>query len=121
MRKRLSIKGGITLLAVLGLIAIGVAYAVEISRPITGSVIIGQVKTAEETILLYAEIEPTLVDLTELRFDPADINAFGLFTSPPRIPFAAKKRRRHTLRPEGRANRREAERGRRCPTMRCPC
>ena len=55
MRKRLSIKGGIFLLAILDLIAIGVAYAVEIERGISGSVIIGQVETAEETILLYPE------------------------------------------------------------------
>ena len=89
MRKRLSLKGGITLLAVLGLIAIGVAYAVEISRPITGSVIIGQVETAEETILLYTQVDPTVVELTELMFDPVDISAFGRFKSPARIPFLA--------------------------------
>ena len=62
----------------------------EIERGITGSVMIGQVKTAEETILLYSEIEPIVVELTAFRFDRADINAFGRFTSPPRIPFVAK-------------------------------
>ena len=89
MRKRLSIKGGIFLLAVLSLIAIGVAYAVEIERGISGSAIIGQVETAEETILLYTQVQPTVVPLAELRFDPADISAFGRFKELPRIPFLA--------------------------------
>ena len=89
MKKRLSVKGGMLLLAALGLIAIGVAYAVEIERGISGSVIIGQVETAEDTILLYAQVDPTEVALTELRFDPVDISAFGRFKSPARIPFLA--------------------------------
>ena len=88
MRKRLSIKGGIFLLAVLSLIAIGVVYAVEIERGISGSVIIGQVQTAEETILLYAQVDPR-VALTELRFDPVNISAFGRFKSPSRVSFLA--------------------------------
>ena len=87
MRKRLSVKGGIFLLVVLGIVAIGVAYAVEIERGITGSVIIGQVETPDETILLYTKVP--IVPLEELRFDPADISAFGRFKEQPRITFLA--------------------------------
>ena len=86
MNKFLSFRGGLVIVAVAAFVALGVAYAVQIQRGVTGAVIIGRVQTAEETLLLYSEPPPRTVDLTQLTFGTVDINAFGLFTVPPRIP-----------------------------------
>ena len=87
MRNWLNVKRALLLVAVLGIVAIGVGYAVGTERGVTGSVIIGRVETAEETILLYTQVP--VVPLEELRFDPADISAFGRFKELPRITFLA--------------------------------
>ena len=55
MNKFLSFRGGLLIVAVAALVALGVAYAVQIQRGVTGAVIIGRVQTAEETLLLYSQ------------------------------------------------------------------
>ena len=72
------------------IIALGIAYAVEIQRSVGGSLVVGKVETAEETILLYSRITPTTSDLTELNFGTADVTAFGLFRQRPSIPVYVK-------------------------------
>ena len=90
MTMRLTIKTGIVLAGIVLLLSAGIAYALQIQRDdIEGSFAIGEVQTAQDTILLYSQIEPSTGDLTELAFGSGDIDAFGFFVTPPRIPFWA--------------------------------
>ena len=87
MRKWLHLRSGATLVVVLLIVAVGVAYALEIRRGIEGLVIVGQVQTPDQTILVWKSIEPNKEPLTHLEYGTIDINAFGLFREPPRIPL----------------------------------
>ena len=90
MTIRLTLKTGIVLAGMVLLLSAGIAYALQIQRDdIEGSFAIGEVQTAQDTILLYSQIEPSTADLTELSFGSGDIDAFGFFVTPPRIPFWA--------------------------------
>ncbi len=87
MRKWLKPKTGALVVAVLFVLAGSLAYALtEISRDVDGSVIVGTVETAEETILLWKSIDPK-EPLTELDFGIADVNAFGQFKQPAEVPL----------------------------------
>ena len=74
------------LVAVLVIIAVGVAYAVEIQRSVAGALVVGRVETVEETILLYSSIEPSKVPLVELNYGTVNINAFGLLKGTSAVP-----------------------------------
>lgn len=87
MKKWLSVKNAVLTAAALAIVAIGVAYAVEIQRGVGGSVIVGTVDTVEDTILLWQSVDPEEVPLTQLDFGRADISAFGLMKSPGSLPF----------------------------------
>ena len=84
--KWLNLRSGILLISVLVIIAVGIAYAVEIQREVSGSVVIGRIQTVGETILLWDDAPPTGDALAQLGFGTADVNAFGLFREPSRIP-----------------------------------
>ena len=86
MTKVLTFRKVMLLAAVTTIIAVGIAYAVEIQRGVGGSLVVGKVETAEETILLYSSMEPSKVPLTELDFGITDVTAFGLFRQRPAIP-----------------------------------
>ncbi len=75
MKKWLSVKNAVLTAAALAIVAIGVAYAVEIQRGVGGSVIVGTVDTVEDTILLWQSVDPEKVPLTQLDFGRADISA----------------------------------------------
>ena len=81
-----------TVVAVLAVLSVaGIVYAAtQIQRDdVKGSFIVGQVKTAQETILLYRNCPPSTADLQELNFGTVDIDAFGFFVKPPAIKFCA--------------------------------
>ena len=80
---------GTALIAALVVIALGVAYAIEIRRDLGGSLLIGKVQTVDETVLLYREAPPSTADLEELNFGSVDIDAFGFFAAPVKVPFWA--------------------------------
>ena len=85
MSKWLKPKAGALVVPILFVAAGGLAYALtEISRNVGGSVIVGTVETAEETILLWKSLDPK-EPLTELDFGIADVNAFGQFKLPAEI------------------------------------
>ena len=86
MKGKITRNVGIPLLAITIMATLGIVYAVDIRRQVSGSTIIGKVESVEETILLYSQVAPSTADLTELGFGTADIHAFGLFNVPPRIP-----------------------------------
>ena len=86
MRRWLKFRGALFLLAVLVIIGVGLTYAVQIQREVSGSVIIGRVETVDETILVWKAVTPAKEPLTELEFGTGDINAFGLFKGLPLIP-----------------------------------
>ena len=87
MNRKITRNFGVPLLAITIIATLGVVYGVEISRQVSGSTIVGRVVTVDETILLYSQVKPSTADLTELGFGAVDINAFGLFNMPPRIPL----------------------------------
>ena len=87
MKKRLTLKAWTVLVTAAMLATLGIVYALEISRPVAGSVMIGQVQTVDETLLVYSQITPSTADLSELDFGVVDINAFGLFNKPGTIPL----------------------------------
>ena len=63
------------------------AYALtEVVRNIQGTVVVGKVETAEETILVWGSLDPK-EPLTDLNFGEADVNAFGQFKRPATIPL----------------------------------
>ena len=86
MLRNISPKAGLISLALAALV-VGIAYAVEIQRSLSGSVIVGKVETAEDTILLYSSIDPSTVPLTELNYGTVDVTAFGLFKQRPILPL----------------------------------
>ena len=90
MARWLNVKTGLIGFGVLLIVALGIAYALEIQREVSGSVIVGRVQTVDETILLYREEPPSTGDLTELNFGTADVTAFGFFSPMPRIPLWVK-------------------------------
>ena len=90
MTKVLTFRKVLLFAAVVMIVAVGIAYAVEIQRSVGGSLVVGRVETAEETILLYSRITPTTADLTEFNFGTADVTAFGLFRQRPSIPVYVK-------------------------------
>ena len=57
---------GAALIATIVVIALGVAYAIEIRRDISASLFIGKVQTVDETVLLYREAPPSTANLEEL-------------------------------------------------------
>ena len=85
MSKFISFRVGLFAAATLAMLAFGIAYALQIQRGVSGAVIIGRVQTAEETLLLYSQPPPNTAELTQLNFGTVDVNAFGLFTSPPLV------------------------------------
>ena len=85
MSRYLTFRFGLALAIALAILALGIAYALQIQRGVSGSVIIGRVQTAQETLLLYSQSPPNTADLTQLNFGTVDVNAFGLFTSPPQV------------------------------------
>ena len=86
MRKWLKFRSALFLLAVLVIIGVGITYAVQIQRQVSGSVVIGTVETVDDTILVWKSIAPTKEPLTNFEFGTGDINAFGLFKALPLIP-----------------------------------
>ena len=88
MNNRLHARGA-ALVAALVVIALGVAYAIEIRRGVGSSVLIGKVKTVDETILLFSEAPPSTAGLTELEFGNVDIDTFGFVADTVRVPFWA--------------------------------
>ena len=91
MINRLNLRTSAIIVAVIAIaIAAGIAYALQIQRDdIQGSFAIGQVQTAQDTILLYEEAPPSAADLVALNFGTGDIDAFGSFVTPPTVPFWA--------------------------------
>ena len=90
MTFRLNLRTGIILVAVLAVIGAGIAYgATQISRGVGASLVIGQIQTTDETILLRGQAPPSTADLAELDFGAGDIDAFGFFVTPPRVPIWA--------------------------------
>ena len=76
--------------AILGLailLASGLVYAAVIQRDVPGSFVIGRVQTAEDTILLYEQVQPSSANLTEVNFGALEIDAFGNIVAPSSIPF----------------------------------
>ena len=102
MRRWLKFRGALFLLAVLVIIGVGLTYAVQIQREVSGSVIIGRVETVDETILVWKAVTPAKEPLTQLEFGTGDINAFGLFKGLPLIPVWVENGG-YLLRAEGRA------------------
>ena len=68
MRKALRPKSLASLMIVLAVVALGIAYAVEIQRGVGASVVIGNVETVEDTILVWGSVTPEKVPLTDLAF-----------------------------------------------------
>ena len=86
MTIRLNLRTGAILIAALAVLVAGIAYAAtQIQRGLPGSYIIGQVQTADATILLYKKCPPSTGDLKELNFGIVDIDAFGTFVNPTAI------------------------------------
>ena len=59
MRSWLRLRGWALLIGVLILGAVGIIYEVEIQRGIGASAVIGTVQTAEDTILVWSQVDPT--------------------------------------------------------------
>ena len=91
MTTRLNLRTSAIIVAVIAIVvAVGIAYALQIQRDdIQGSFAVGQVQTAQDTILLYREALPSTADLVALNFGTGDIDAFGFFVTPPTVPFWA--------------------------------
>ena len=72
------------------LMAVGIAYAVQIQRDDVGGIVaIGRVQTPQETILLYSQITSATADMTVLKFGTGDVDAFGFFVTPREVSFWA--------------------------------
>ena len=72
------------------LMAVGIAYAVQIQRDDVGGIVaIGRVQTPQETILLYSQITSATADMTVLNFGTGDVDAFGFFVTPREVSFWA--------------------------------
>ena len=82
-------KAAMAFLGLAFLVASGVVYATVINRDVPGSFVIGQVLTAEDTILLYEQIQTSSADLTEVNFGTLEIDAFGNIVAPPTVLFWA--------------------------------
>ena len=78
-------KSGIILVALITLLIGGLAYALSTQRTISGSAVVGQVQTGEDTILLWESLDPK-VPLEEVPFGSLDIDAFGNLQTPARFP-----------------------------------
>ena len=90
MTIRLSLRAGIVLMGAFALIVVGVVFAAsQISREVSGSHVIARVQTAEDTILLYSQVEPVTADLPELAFGDGEVDAFGTLLPIPPIQFFA--------------------------------
>ena len=87
MRKWLNLRSGILLAAVFVIMAVGIAYAVDIQRGVSGSVLVGRVETPDETVLVWRSVEPSKEPLGQLDFGTTDINAFGLLKRAFRVPL----------------------------------
>ena len=85
MRQCLSLRNGAILVAILLFVAVGIAYAIEIQKGVSGSFAIGRVQTAGETILVWKSLTPAKEPLTQLEFGTGDVDAFGFFVADPRI------------------------------------
>ena len=86
---KLNLKTGAILVAALAILGAGIAYATtQISRDVSGTFIVGQVQTTDDTIQLYSQIDPA-IGLSELDFGSEDIDAFGSFVERPRVEFWA--------------------------------
>ena len=59
MRNWLKLRGWALIIGAGILAAVGIIYAVEIQRGIGASVVVGTVQTAEDTILVSKQIDPT--------------------------------------------------------------
>ena len=70
-------KSGIILVALITLLIGGLAYALSAQRTISGSAVVGQVQTAEDTILLWESLDPKV---------PRGPVSFGNLQSPARFP-----------------------------------
>ena len=90
MTLKLNLRTGAFLVAALAILLGGIAYgAMQISRNVQGSFVIGQVQTTDKTILLRNQGPPSTADLVQLDFGTGDIDAFGFFVTPPTVPFWA--------------------------------
>ena len=90
MRKWLNPRTGLLVAGALILVAVGIVYAIEISRDdIQGLFVLGTVQTPEETIRLFREGPPSTADLVELNFGTGDLDAFGFFLPRRGVPFWA--------------------------------
>ena len=66
MRKWLNPRTGLLVAGALILVAVGIVYAIEISRDdIQGLFVLGTVQTPEETIRLFREGPPSTADLVD--------------------------------------------------------
>ena len=75
MTIHINLRVGIILATLVVLTTAGVVYA-QIQRSVSGSAIVGQVLTVQETILLWETIDPK-TELTEVNFGEVDFDPFG--------------------------------------------
>ena len=69
------------------LLAAGLVYALQIERDLPGTLVIGEVRTSADTILLYSRIDPSTADLAEITFGTHDMDVFGFFVTRPKVQF----------------------------------
>ena len=86
MIRGLNIRTGTALAIVLTLLAVGIVYAVQIERTVTGFGAIGQVQTVEETVLLWGSLDPR-TELVQVDFGEMDVDAFGNLVTEVRFPL----------------------------------
>ena len=87
MRKWLNLRSGVLLAAVFVIMAVGITYAIDIQKGVSGSVLIGKVETPDDTVLVWRNVEPSKEPLGQLDFGTTGINAFGLLKTPSRVPL----------------------------------
>ena len=89
MTSRLNVRTGIILVVVLIIVGLGLAYALQIQRGVAGVAVIGSVQTVDQTIILFDGHPPSTADLNVLDMGTGDLDAFGFFLNPARVPFQA--------------------------------
>ena len=97
MRQCLSLRNGAILVAILLFVAVGIAYAIEIQKGVSGSFAIGRVQTAGETILVWKSLTPAKEPLTQLEFGTGDCGCLRLLRGGPQDHRVGGERRGHTL------------------------
>ena len=89
MTVKLNLKSLVVLAGMVLILVVGIVYALQVQRLVPGSFAVGNVQTAEETILLFREAPSSTADLTELRFGTGDVDAFGALLTGNTVAFWA--------------------------------